>query len=82
VAQNGNDVNVYCKVVVQEQTTETHRMFAQDSTLSDVPHDTAIDRDAATTTQQNTVWRTVQRDKAAERRILEAVLERAGEPSE
>ncbi len=70
-------VNVYCKVVVQEQTTEAHRMFRQDHRVSDTPGHTPIDREAATTTEQNTVWQTIRRDKAAERRILEAVLDQA-----
>ncbi len=68
-------VAVYCKVVVQEQTTEAHRMFRQEHRASDIPADTPIDREAATTIRQNTVWRTIRRDKAAERRILQAILE-------
>lgn len=77
VTQGTQRVNVYCKVVVQEQTTEGHRMFRHDHGVSDVPGDTPIDREAATTTEQNTVWRTIRRDKAAQRRILKAVLDRA-----
>lgn len=53
-------------------------MFRHDHRVSDIPDDTPIDRDAATTTEQNTVWRTIRRDKAAERRILEAILDQAG----
>jgi hypothetical protein len=68
------DVSVYCKVVVQEQTTEAHRMFRHEHRASDIPGDTPIDREAATTMQQNTVWQTIHRDKAAERHILEEVL--------
>ena len=78
LTQTAAVVNVYCKVVVQEQTTEAHRMFRHDHRVSDIPDDTPIDRDAATTTEQNTVWRTIRRDKAAERRIVEAVLDEAG----
>ncbi len=71
----GPDVtNVYCRVAVQEQTTEAHRMFQTDHSISDAPGHTAIDRDAATTTEQNTVWETVRRDKATERLILEAIV--------
>ncbi len=77
VTQGTERVNVYCKVVVQEQATEIHRMFRHDHRLSDVPGDTAIDREAATTTEQNTVWQTIRRDKAAERRILETILDHA-----
>lgn len=54
-------------------------MFASDRSGSDTPGDyTAINRDAATTTEQNTVWRTVRRDKSVERNILNAIAERAG----
>lgn len=73
-AESAEAVNVYCKVVVQEQTTEAHRMFARDLMSSDTPGRTPIDREAATTTEQNTAWQTIRRDKAAERRILEAIL--------
>ncbi len=79
LTQTAEVVNVYCKVVVQEQTTEAHRMFRHDHRISDIPDDTPIDREAATTTQQNTVWQTIRRDKAAERRILEAILTQAGQ---
>jgi hypothetical protein len=77
----GGAVDVYCKVALEQQVTAAHRMFAYDRMGSDVPGETPIDREAATTTEQNTVWQTVRRDKAAERRILEAVLERAGRSS-
>ncbi len=77
LTQSAAVVNVYCKVVVQEQTTEAHRMFRHDHRVSDIPDDTPIDRDAATTKEQNTVWRTIRRDKATERAILEAVLDQA-----
>lgn len=77
-------VKVFCKVAIQEQTTRAHRMFAVTQAGDDRPGDTAIDRDAATTIEQNTVWRTVRRDKSAERAILEALVNRGtrGRPSE
>ncbi len=68
-------VNIYCRVTVQEQVTEATRMFARQYRGVDIPDDTPIDRDAATTNEQNTVWRTRRRDKAAERRILADVLD-------
>lgn len=68
-------VNIYCRVTVEEQVTEATRMFARQYRGVDIPDDTPIDRDAATTTEQNTVWRTRRRDKAAERRILADVLD-------
>jgi hypothetical protein len=66
-------VNVYCRVLVQEQTTQAHRWLADDYSGSDTPTATPIERDAATTRQQNTVWQTIRRDKSAERRILAAI---------
>lgn len=69
----------FCKVLIQEQTTQAYRMFASDRSGSDTPGDfTPINRDAATTTEQNTVWRTVRRDKSAERGIVNAITERIG----
>jgi hypothetical protein len=54
-------------------------MYAADRSGSDLPgQQTAIDRDAATTAEQNTVWRTLRRDTAAERQILDAILEHTG----
>lgn len=74
LAPGATGLNLYCKVVIQEQTTEAYRMFRSAFGGSDTPEDTAIDREAATTTEQNTVWQTIRRDKTAERRILEAIL--------
>ena len=69
-------VKMFCKVDIQHQTTEAHRLLAFDRTGSDMPGRTPIDRDAATTIEQNTVWETVRRDKATERAILRAILDR------
>ncbi len=80
VTRSADVVNVYCKVVVEEQATEALRMLQYDSRVTDSPGETAIDRDAATTASQNTVWRTVRRDKAAEQRILETVLNNTRAP--
>jgi hypothetical protein len=74
VADSGGATKVFCRVLIQEQTTQAHRMFAADRSGSDTPGDyTAINRDAATTTEQNTVWRTLRRDRSAERQILDAI---------
>ncbi|MDO8630820.1 MAG: hypothetical protein Q7R41_10035 [Phycisphaerales bacterium] len=77
VAGPGDSTKVYCKVLVQEQAAQAYSMYAADRSGSDLPgQQTAIDRDAATTAEQNTVWRTLRRDTAAERQILGAILER------
>ncbi len=79
IQNDGDATKVYCKVLIQEQTTQAHRMFSSDRSGSDTPGDyTPINRDAATTTEQNTVWRTVRRDKFAERNILNAITEHTG----
>lgn len=69
---------VYCRVLMQEQATEVYRLREPDMHGSDSPAATAIDRDAGTTREQNTVWKTVRRDGQQERRILQAVLDHAG----
>ena len=74
VADSGGAGKVFCRVLIQEQTTQAYRMFASDRSGSDAPGEyTPINRDAATTAEQNTVWRTVRRDKSAERQILDAI---------
>ena len=79
VHDEGGATKVYCKVLIQEQTTQAHRMFASDRSGSDTPGDyTAINRDAATTAEQNSAWRTLRRDKSTERNILNAITERMG----
>jgi len=78
LAGAGEEAKVYCKILVQEQSTRAYGMFSYDRAGSDLPgSQTAIDRDAATTVEQNTVWRTLRRDTAAERQVLDAILESA-----
>lgn len=74
-------IDVLCNVAIQRLETEAHRMFRHEAAASDVPNETAIDRGAASTNEQNTVWQTVHRDKPAERRILDAIA-RSPVPSE
>jgi len=75
-------VSLYCMVAVQEQATEAHRMFQRGLQGSDAPVDTPIDRPEPTDTDKGNVWQTIHRDKGAERRILQAVLDRVGIPSD
>ena len=81
VGETEEAINVYCQVAIQELDTETYRIMQQQWALSDRAGETAIDRGAATTMEQNSVWRTIDRDKAMERKILDAVLKRAGAKS-
>lgn len=79
IQSDGDATKVFCKVLIQEQTTQAYRMFSSDRSGSDTPGDnTAINRDAATTSEQNTVWRTLRRDRPSERNILNAITERTG----
>ena len=82
VTQSMDLVKVYCQVAIQEQRTEAHRMFRRNHMISDTPDDTPIDQEAATTDEQNMVWQTIGRDRTAERRILEAILEKTGDIGE
>ncbi len=76
VVDTPQSLSVFCKVAVQEQVTEQYQFFRQDLSSSDLPAETPINRGAATTPEQNIVWQTLRRDKTAERRILEAILDR------
>jgi len=72
---SGENVRVYCKVLIQALATGAYGLYAQERATTDSPGEyTAINRDAATTEKQNTVWRTVRRDKNAERAILDQIL--------
>ena len=71
-------MRISCRVELQEQITEARRMFGQDYSGLDRPDDTPIDRGAAATREQNTVWRVARRDKRAERRILSTLTESLG----
>lgn len=74
----GPTVKVFCKVLVQEYDTDAHQVFSRDLASDDRPGDTPAQRDAATTTEQNAVWRTKMRDKEMERQILRDIQERLG----
>jgi hypothetical protein len=75
LVESGDGVKVYCKVMVQELASGAYGLYAQDRATTDSPGEyTAINRDAATTQQQNTVWRTVRRDKMVERAILDRIF--------
>lgn len=71
-------MTIYCKVLLQQQTTEAHRLIALDQRGDDRPGRTPIEREAATDEEQNTVWDTVGRDKTQERAILSALSEQLG----
>jgi len=73
------EISLCCRVLVQERTSQAHRTFFQDEHGDDAPTDTPIDREAGTTARQIATWRTVRRDKGAERRILDVIARRTGQ---
>lgn len=75
VVSSDTGLKVFCRVFLQELATEAHRLAARDFAGRDTPVDTPIDREAATTARQNTVWRTLHRDRAVERLILSRIAE-------
>ncbi len=81
VFQSGDACKLYCRVSLQQQTTEAHRFFASNYTSTDIPTDTPIDREAATTVSQNTVWLTLRRIRSAERELLQTVNAQLNRPA-
>ena len=73
--------SLHCRVAIEQLTTEAHRMFRHESVGADIPNQTAIDLDAASTPEQAAVWKIVRRDRSAERQILNAVAARAASPN-
>ena len=71
----GSSVKVFCRVLVQEHNTQAMQMHRSEHRLDDLPTDTPADRDGATTTEQNSVWRTRRHDRDLETRILRAIRE-------
>jgi len=76
ITETAGGVHAYCKVVVQKLVTEAYRLRARDLRSTDSPAETPVDREAATTREQNTVWQTIRRDKLREREILAALAQR------
>jgi len=72
----GNGVNVWCKVLVEQFETDSHDMFAHEHSLSDLPSDTRVEADGATTPAQNAVWRPAGRDTLLERQIRREIQAR------
>ncbi len=65
--------------IERRDTAARNAIPASSSRISDLPgHETAIDRDAATTRQQNTVWTRVRRDTSLERALLKELQARFG----
>ncbi len=80
--ESATGVRVFCKVSVQAQSTQSYRLLSGERSGDDRAETTPIDRDAATTSEQNSLWQTVRRDKAAERAVLAAMLRALGDDAE
>jgi hypothetical protein len=71
------------RIDIERKDTEHQQVRQyQGSRLSDTPSHTAIDRDAATTQTQNTVWTPIRRDRALERALLDELQERIAPPTQ
>ena len=84
VAERGEDTVARLRIDIERQDTTRQEAFQPDRhRISDAPGQTAIERDAATTTRQNTVWTFVKRDRRLERTLLAELEEQfAPEPEE
>lgn len=73
----GDDQNAeaWCRVAIERNESNEHNLFIHDMQSDDTATATPADREAATTTEQNSVWRTLRRDKRAERALLDKVKE-------
>jgi hypothetical protein len=72
----GGDLQAWCQVKIERLTTADHRVFAQQRQFEDAPTQTPIDREGATTEQQNTVWTSAGRDDSLEQLILSELRDR------
>lgn len=78
LVRGATGTRVHCRVRIQVLSTQAYRLFGREASGADVPNETPIDFDAASSVKQNTVWKTTQRDRSAERQILDAIVRQAG----
>jgi len=81
IEPEGGDVNIWCRVTVEQDDTDAHEMFVQDQGFSDNPSETPADREGGATARQRTVWRAKGRDRELEREIRLAIQELLGRPT-
>ncbi len=84
VAKRGDGAIARLRIEIERKDTARQEVFQPErSRISDAPSQTPIERDAATTTRQNTVWTFVKRDRRLERALLVELQEQfAPEPEE
>ena len=76
MSSRSDGVVVRLRVDLERQDTSRREIFQPEShRLSDTPDQTPIQRDAATTARQNTVWTFVKRDQRLERALLAELQE-------
>ncbi len=75
IEPEGDAVTIGCKVIVEENQAGAHRVFAEEHAISDVPSETPADRGAASTPEQEAVWRVTGRDRELERQLCRAISE-------
>ena len=72
----GGDLQAWCQVKMERQSTADHRVWQRQREFDDAPVETPIERDGATTAKQNTVWTSAGRDESLERQILSDLRQR------
>lgn len=84
VSPRADGAIVRLRIDIERQDTAQTEAFQPDRhRLTDAPSQTPIERDAATSTRQNTVWTFVRRDRRFERALLAELQEQfAPEPDE
>jgi hypothetical protein len=76
VTRRGDDAIARLRIEIERQDTTRQEVFQPDrGRISDAPGQTPIERDAATSTRQNTVWTFVKRDRRFEQALLAELLE-------
>lgn len=78
IAEVGGARKIFCRAEVQRQSTEARRIIALDTAIDDQPGATPLQREGATTVEQNTVWDTIGRDRTLEREIVNDLADALG----
>jgi hypothetical protein len=79
--QSTRGVIAFASVEIQRQDSPVHRHLVADAENYDsVPNKTPAELEAASTFEQNELWRTERRDRAMEQRILSAVYAKLNPP--
>lgn len=79
---HGDDTVARLRIEIERQDTARREAFQPDRDwrLSDTPGQTPIERDAATSSEQNAVWTYIRRDRRLERELLGELEEEFAPP--